>query len=95
MTWEYSSAVQVVAVPTIGDADTGEVATNVATSSSPFAPAVGDAVIAIPLEALPTDCSLTGAWVSAANVVTTAYSAQDGAVTGANVNFRFKFFDVS
>ena len=95
MTMEKSSAIQVVAVPTIADADTGEVATNVATSSAPFAPAVGDAVIAIPLAALPTDCTLTGAWVSAANVVTTGYSAQNGAVTGANVNFRFIFFDAS
>lgn len=88
-----SSTVEVT-VPSIGDGDTGEVAVDV-DAGSDFVPVVGDAVIAVPLEALPTDCTLTGAWVSDTNEVTVGFSAQDGAVTGAGVDFKFLYIDLT
>lgn len=83
-----------VSVPSISDNDTGEVAVDVS-SAFDMAPAVGDAVIAIPQEALPTDCSLAGAWVSDDDEVTVSFTAQDGAVTGASKNFKFVVIDLT
>ena len=88
---QYRSATIAVAVPTIADNDTGEVAVD--TSAWEFAVAAGDGVIACPMEALPTDCSLGGAWASATDEITVTFTAQDGAVTGANKNFQFIVFD--
>ena len=82
-----------VTVPSIADNDTGEVAVDV--SAADYTCAVGDAVIAIPLVALPTDCSLGGAWVSDADEITVTFTAQDGAVTGAAKNFNFLIFDAT
>lgn len=83
-----------VAVPTIADAEVDEVAVDVAAASA-FAPKVGDAVIAIPLEALPTDCILAGAYVSDTDEITISFGAKEGGsgVTGANKSFRFLYFD--
>lgn len=81
-----------VAVPSITDPDCAKVDVDV--SSMTFAPAVGDAVIAIPLEALPTNCRLGGAWVSATDTVTITFSSEGGNVTGANKNFKFLFIDL-
>ena len=83
-----------VAVPTIADAESDVVAVDVSAASG-FAPKVGDAVIAIPLEALPTDCILSGAYVTATDEVSVAFDTKEGGggVTGANKNFRFLYFD--
>lgn len=89
-------AVVVVAVPTIADAESDEVAVDV---SGAFAmqPAVGDAVIAIPREALPTDCLLNGAYVSATDTITVSFGTKEGGagVTGANKNFDFLVIDLT
>lgn len=90
-----SSAID-VAVPTIADAEIDEVAVDVAAAST-FVPKVGDAVIAIPLAALPTSAILCGAYVSAADTVTVSFAAKEGGsgVTGANVSFKFMYIDLT
>lgn len=92
--WKVSGTVA-VAVPTIADAKTDVVVVDL--SSMTFAPAVGDAVFAIPLEALPTDCLLTGAYVSATDTVSVTFATKEGGggVTGANKNFKFLFLDLT
>lgn len=77
-----------VTVPSVSDNDTGVVAVDVASAFTATID-VGDFVIAAPLAALPTDCSLAGAYVTAEDTVTVNFTAQDGAVTGAAVNFKF------
>ncbi len=66
-------------------------------SSLTFAAAVGDAVIANPLEALPTDCLLLGAYVSGTDTITVTFGSKEagGGVTGANKNFSFLIFDLT
>lgn len=85
-----------VAVPTIADAESSEVAVNVASAFS-VQPAVGDAVIAIPQEALPTDCLYNGARVTATDQITLSFGTKEGGggVTGANKNFKFLVFDLT
>ena len=85
-----------VAVPTIADAEIDEVAVDVS-SAFTFQPAVGDSVIAIPQEALPTDCILCGAYVSATDTITVSFAAKEGGsgVTGANKNFKFLVLDLT
>jgi hypothetical protein len=92
-------AVIAVAVPTIANdaaENVDEVAVNVSTAFS-MQPAVGDAVIAIPQEALPTDCVLCGAWVSATDTITVSFASKEGGggVTGANKNFKFLVIDLT
>jgi hypothetical protein len=82
-----------VAVPSITDPDCAKVDVSIAAMT--FAAAVGDAVIAIPLEALPTNCRLSGAWVSATDQVTITFSSEGGNVTGANKNFNFLIVDLT
>lgn len=82
-----------VAVPSITDPDIAKVDVDV--SSMTFAPAVGDAVIAIPSEALPTNCRLQGAQVSATDTVQVTFGSEGGNVTGANKNFKFLFIDLT
>ena len=83
-----------VAVPTIADAETDVVAVDVSAASG-FQPHVGDAVIAIPLVALPTDCILNGAYVTATDEISISFGTKEGGggVTGASKNFRFIYFD--
>lgn len=83
-----------VAVPTIADAETDVVEVDVSGGST-FQPVVGDAVIAIPLAALPTDCVLNGAYVTDTDKVTVSFAAKEGGsgVTGANRSFRFLYVD--
>jgi hypothetical protein len=87
----------VVAVPTIADAEMDEVAVDVSSSGLSFTLGLGDAVIAVPLGALPTSCLLLGAYVSAADEVTVSFGTLEGGagVTGANVNFSFLAFDLT
>lgn len=83
-----------VAVPTIADAEIDVVAVDVSAASG-FQPKVGDAVVAIPLAALPTDCILNGAYVTDTDEISLSFAAKEGGsgVTGANKNFRFLYFD--
>lgn len=94
----YLSGVVAVAVPTIAN-DAAENVDSVAVdvASMTFAPAVGDAVIAIPQEALPTDCLQCGAYVTATDTVTVTFGSKEGGggVTGANKNYKFLFIDLT
>jgi len=83
-----------VAVPTIADAEIDEIAVDVSAAFT-YQPAVGDAVIAIPMEALPTSAILCGAYVSDTDEITVSFAAKEGGsgVTGANKNFRFLLLD--
>lgn len=94
----YLSGTIAVAVPTIAN-DAAENVDSVAVdvSAMTFAPAVGDAVIAIPQEALPTDCLQCGAYVTATDQVTVTFGSKEGGggVTGANKNYKFLFIDLT
>jgi len=88
-----------VAVPSIANdaaENAGSVAVSVASAFS-MQPAVGDAVIAIPQEALPTDCLLCGAYVTATDEITVTFASKEGGggVTGANKNFKFLVIDLT
>lgn len=89
----YYSGTIAVTVPSITDPDIAKVDVDV--SSLTFAPAVGDAVIAIPLEALPTNCRLQGAWVNATDQVQIVYGSEGGNVTGGAKNHGFLFIDLT
>jgi hypothetical protein len=87
-------AVLAVAVPSITDPDLAQVDIDVSGAFS-VAPAVGDAVIAIPQEALPTAARILGAWVSATDHVIVTFGSEGGNVTGANKNFKFLLIDLT
>lgn len=94
----YHSGTIAVTVPTIAN----DVAENVDSvdvdiSSLTFAAAVGDAVIANPLAALPTDCLLVSAIISATDTVRVTFASKEAGagVTGAAVNFSFLIFDLT
>lgn len=85
------SATIAVTVPSITDPDCAKV--DVSISAMDFQPTVGDAVIAVPLEALPTNCRLGGAWVNATDQVQITFSSEGGNVVGAAKNFKFLIID--
>lgn len=88
----YETATISVTVPSITDPDIAKVDVTVTT---PQGVAVGDAVLAVPLEALPTNCRQQGAYVSATDTVTIVYGSEGGNVTGAAKNYRFLVFDLT
>ena len=90
----YLSSVVAVTVPSITDPDCAKVDVDVDAAFT-MAPAVGDAVIAIPQEALMTAARLSGAWVNAANQVQVTFSSEGGDVTGAAKNFKFLVIDLT
>lgn len=89
----YDSGTIAVTVPSITDPDCAKVDVDI--SSLTFAAAVGDAVIARPSEALPTNCRLSGAWVSATDTIQVTFSSEGGNVVGAAKNFKFLIFDLT
>lgn len=94
----YISAANVaVAVPSIADLANGtdiqEVDVNV--SSMTFQPVFGDAVIALQQEALPTNCRLMSAQVTATDTVRLVFASNGGNVVGASKNFKFFFIDLT
>ena len=84
----YECANVAVAVPSITDPDIAKVDVNVA-SAFTVSVAVGDAVIAIPQEALPTNARLQGAWITATDSIQVTFGSEGGNVVGANKNFTF------
>lgn len=78
-----------VTIPSFAAETTDSVAVDVA-SAFTASVAVGDFVIASPLEALPTDCLYAQAYVSATDTITVTFDAKEGGgVTGAAKNFKF------
>lgn len=90
----YMSPTVTVAVPSITDPDTARVQVSVA-SSFTVQPTVGDAVIAIPLAALPTNARLGGAWIYQTDGVEISFQSEGGNVTGANRDFKFLVIDLT
>lgn len=88
----YLSDTVSVTVPSITDPDIAKVDVDVSGGST-FQPAIGDAVIAIPLAALPTNCRLQNAWVTATDTVQVVFGSEGGDVTGAARNFKFLYID--
>jgi hypothetical protein len=84
----HLSDVVAVAVPSITDPDIAKVDVTV-TAAFDVSVKLGDAVQAIPQEALPTNARLQNAYVSADNTVTLVFGSEGGNVTGANKNFKF------
>lgn len=87
----YCSATISVTVPSITDPDIAKVDVDI--SAMDFQATVGDAVIAIPLVALPTNCRLQGAWINATDQVQITFGSEGGDVTGAAKNFKFLVID--
>lgn len=83
-----------VAVPAITDPDIAKVDVNVASAFS-MAPAVGDAVIAIPQEAMETNARILGCYVTATDQITVVFGSEGGSVTGGNKNFKFLVMDLT
>jgi hypothetical protein len=90
----YSPANVAVTVPSITDPDIARVQVDVSSAFS-MQPAVGDAVIAIPMEALPTNARLQGAWVYQTDGIEITFGSEGGNVTGAAKNFRFLVIDLT
>jgi len=85
----YLSGVVAVTVPAITDPDIAKVDVDVDAAFSTITPAVGDAVIAIPQEALPTNARLQGAWITANNSVQVTFGSEGGNVSSSAKNFKF------
>lgn len=83
-----------VSVPSITDPDIARVQVDVSGAFS-MQPAVGDAVIAIPQEALPTNARLQGAWVYQTDGVEITFGSEGGNVVGASKNFKFLVIDLT
>lgn len=89
----YSGNVSVT-VPSITDPDIARVQVDVSAAFT-MQPAVGDAVIAIPTAALPTNCRLQGAFVQATDTIEIVYGSEGGNVTGAGTNHKFLIIDMT
>lgn len=83
-----------VTVPSITAPGDASVSVDVSAAFS-MAPALGDAVIAMPQEALPTNCLLTGAYVTGTDTILVTFASEGGNVTGAAKNFKFLVVDVT
>lgn len=79
------SATVAVTVPAITDPDCAKVDVDVSAAFT-IQPAVGDLVIAQPIVALPTNCRLGGAWITATDTVQITYSSEGGNVVSAAKN---------
>lgn len=90
----YLSATVAVTIPSITDPDIAKVDVDVSAAFT-MQPAVGDAVIAIPSEALMTAARLQGAWVNATDQVQVLFGSEGGNVTGAAKNFKFLVIDLT
>lgn len=83
-----------VTVPAITDPDIAKVDVDVSSAFS-MQPAVGDAVIAIPAEAMEANARILGCYVTATDQVTLVFGSEGGNVTGGSKNFKFMVFDLT
>jgi hypothetical protein len=92
----YLTGTIAVAVPSVAAAGLiAKVDVDISTDPLVYVAAVGDAVIAIPQEALPTNSRLQNAWVTATDSVQIVFGAETAAVTGASKNFKFMLVDLT
>lgn len=91
----FLSSTIAVTVPTIADAESDNVAVDVS-SGFTVQPAVGDAVIAIPLAAI-TDLLINGACVTATDQITITFGTKEGGggVSTAPLDFKFLLIDLT
>lgn len=92
--WSTTNTVS-VSVPSITDPDIAKVDVDISAAGLDFTATIGDAVIAVPLAALPTNARLQGAWLTAANSVQVVFGSEGGSVTGAARNFVFLCADLT
>jgi phytoene dehydrogenase-like protein len=90
---ELSSAISVT-VPAITDPDIAKVDVDVS-EVFVLAPAVGDAVIAIPQEAMETNARIQNAYVIDANSIRVVFGSEGGNVTGGAKSFKFLLIDLT
>lgn len=83
-----------VTVPAITDPDIAKVDVDVSSAFS-MQPAVGDAVIAIPQEAMEANARILGCYVTATDQITVVFGSEGGNVTGGAKNFKFMVLDVT
>lgn len=86
---QHLSDVVAVTVPSITDPDIAKVDVDISAAIPDITLKVGDAVQAIPQEALMTNARLQSAYVSAEDTVTLVFGSEGGNVTGAAKNFKF------
>lgn len=91
----YLSAVVAVAVPSITDPDIAKVDVDISAALTAVS-AVGDVVLALPQEALPTNARQQGSGtIIAADSVQLVFGSEGGNVTGANKNYKFLIIDLT
>ena len=83
-----------VTVPAITDPDIAKVDVDVSGAFS-MQPAVGDAVIAIPTEAMEANARILNAYVTATDTITVVFGSEGGNVTGGAKTFKFMVFDLT
>ncbi len=96
----YLTGVIAVAVPAISGTavlPSDSAVTDISADPLTFAAAVGDAVVAIPQEALEADCLLCNAYVVGADSIEVVFAAKEGGdgVSSANKNFKFLIIDLT
>lgn len=83
-----------VTVPAITDPDIAKVDVDVSAAFS-MQPAVGDAVIAIPAEAMEANARILNAYVTNTDQITVVFGSEGGNVTGGSKNFKFLVVDLT
>lgn len=83
-----------VTVPAITDPDIAKVDVDVSGAFS-MQPAVGDAVIAMPQEAMEANARILNAYVTNTDQITVVFGSEGGSVTGGAKNFKFLVIDVT
>jgi len=91
----YVTGTIAVTVPAITDPDIASVDVDIASDPLTFAAAVGDMVIAIPLEAMETNARVQNAYVIAADSIRVVFGSLGGNVTGSAKNFKFLMVDLT
>ena len=92
--WSTTNTVS-VSVPSITDPDIAKVDVDISAAGLDFTGTIGDAVIAVPLAALPTNARLQGAQFISASTVQVTFGSEGGSVTGAARNFVFLCADLT
>ncbi len=91
----YLTGVIAVTVPSITDLDVQKVDVDISADPLAFVAAVGDAVLALPQEALPTNARLANGSVIATDSIQVLFVSDGGNVVGAAKNFKFLIFDLT
>lgn len=91
----HLSIATAVTVPAITDHDIAKVDIDSEESFIAYNTAPGDAVIAIPTEAMETNARILSCYVSEDDQITLVFGSEGGNVTGGAKNFKFLAFDLT